>query len=269
MVAANQIDPTLGIFQKLLASKAYESYAFDLLETAIVSFPPDAFQPFWTPVLNLILTRLQRQQTNALHHRFIRFYHYISSRDQQGLGTDLFLAETDKVQNGIFRELYLSIILPKTPELTRPLDRKLAAISFVKNLSDADTFVSRYPKGWVLTCQALLKIIETPPQFPKKTDQLEDADVEDASFGVGFTQLTTVRKPPRDEFPDMGHGIKFWLARYLRRANERNPNKFDTMGAPMSDHIKKLFVSAMRLGEIEDQDRAKLGQDALGWGGIP
>jgi exportin-2 (importin alpha re-exporter) len=269
MIANNQIEPTLGIFQKLLASKAYESYAFDLLETVVASLPGDVMQPFWTPVFQLILTRLQRQQTNALQQRFTRFYHYFSSRDREGLGTDLFLAETDKVQQGIFRELYLGIILPKSQEFTRPLDRKLSAISFVKNLSDADTFVSRYPKGWPLTCQALLKIIEVPPIFPKRTDEVIDNDVEDASFGVGFTQLTTVRRPPRDEFTDMGHGLRFWLARYLRRANERHPNKFETLGGPMSDYLKKVFIAAMAVGEIEDKDRAILGPEARGWGGIP
>ena len=35
----NQIEPILGIFQKLLSSKANESYAFDLLESVIAAFP--------------------------------------------------------------------------------------------------------------------------------------------------------------------------------------------------------------------------------------
>ena len=36
----NQIEPILGIFQKLVSTKANEGYAFDLLETVVESFPP-------------------------------------------------------------------------------------------------------------------------------------------------------------------------------------------------------------------------------------
>lgn len=36
----NQIEPILGIFQKLVSSKANESHGFDLLETIVGSFPP-------------------------------------------------------------------------------------------------------------------------------------------------------------------------------------------------------------------------------------
>lgn len=35
----NQIEPILGIFQKLVSSKINESYGFDLLETVISTFP--------------------------------------------------------------------------------------------------------------------------------------------------------------------------------------------------------------------------------------
>lgn len=36
----NQIEPILGIFQKLMSSKTNESHGFDLLETIVGSFPP-------------------------------------------------------------------------------------------------------------------------------------------------------------------------------------------------------------------------------------
>lgn len=36
----NQIMPILGIFQKLLSTKANESHGFDLLESVVAAFPP-------------------------------------------------------------------------------------------------------------------------------------------------------------------------------------------------------------------------------------
>jgi len=40
IIQNNQIEPVLGIFQKLISTKANESYGFDLLETVVASFPP-------------------------------------------------------------------------------------------------------------------------------------------------------------------------------------------------------------------------------------
>ncbi len=39
----NQIEPILGIFQKLVSTKSHEAHAFDLLETVIASFPPQVY----------------------------------------------------------------------------------------------------------------------------------------------------------------------------------------------------------------------------------
>jgi exportin-2 (importin alpha re-exporter) len=39
IIQNNQIEPILGIFQKLASSKTSESYGFDLLETVISSVP--------------------------------------------------------------------------------------------------------------------------------------------------------------------------------------------------------------------------------------
>merc|ERR1711964_544518 len=104
----------------------------------------------------------------AFQQRFVRFYHFVASRDDKGLGADFFISATDKVQNeDIFRGLYLSIILPKTQELARPIDRKIAAVSLTKTLADSQAFVQRYPKGWPLTYTALLKLLEDPPVPPK------------------------------------------------------------------------------------------------------
>jgi exportin-2 (importin alpha re-exporter) len=36
----NQIEPILGIFQKLVSTKANEGHGFDLLESVVENFPP-------------------------------------------------------------------------------------------------------------------------------------------------------------------------------------------------------------------------------------
>ena len=245
MVKNSQLDAVLGLFQKLVSTKVYESYGFDLLEAVIETFPSATLEPYWSPILTIMLTRLQGQMP-SFQLRFVRFYHFISSRDDKGLGTDFFVAATDKVQHDVFRELYTSVILPKTQELARPLDRKLAAVSLTKSLADSKAFTQRYPKGWAHTCNALLKLLENPPAVAKANDLILDHDVDDSSFGVGFTQLQTIKKPANDPWAEVTD-LRKWVGQYLQAANVRHNGKIATLVGGLTPEAQQVLGAYMQL----------------------
>lgn len=246
MQANNQIENVLGIFQKLLASKAFEGHAFELLETVVAAFAPSALENFWVPILNIIFTRLQRNPSVGFQLRFVRFYHFVASRDDKGLGADFFIAATDKVQNeDIFRGLYLSIILPKTQEIVRPNDRKIAAVALTKTLADSQAFIDRYPKGWPLTCNTLLKLLEVPPVPQATEDLVNEQDVEDSGFGVGFTNLNTIKKTVVDPFPEIGD-LRKWVGGYLRDADGRHGGRIGKIvGQSLSEDARNVLSTYM------------------------
>ena len=246
MVNNNQLANVLGLFQKLISTKVYEGYGFDLLEAVIDTFPPSALEEYWVNMLTIMLTRLQSTQTQSFQLRFIRFYHFISSRDDKGLGTDFFVTVTDRVQHDVFRNLYLSIILPKTQEIARPLDKKMAAVSLTKSLADSKAFSERYPKGWALTCNALLKLLENPPTISSASDLIVDHDVDDSSFGVGFTQLQTVKKPAPDPWAEITD-LRKWVGEYLQAANSRNPGRVAEAVKSLSADAQKVLQAYMQL----------------------
>lgn len=99
ITANNQIEQILVIFQKLISSKANESYGFDLLECICASFPVNVLEPFFVTILSLLFTRLNNSRTENFAMRFVRFYHFFSARDDKGLGTDLFVGLCDKIQH--------------------------------------------------------------------------------------------------------------------------------------------------------------------------
>ncbi|KAK5234030.1 importin-alpha export receptor [Exophiala xenobiotica] len=247
LMSANQVGLVLGIFQKLVSTKVFEGYGFDLLETVVSTFPGPALDQYWLQILNIMLTRLQKGQSQAFQLRFIRFYHFVSSRDDKGLGADFFVAASDRVQHDVFRQLYTGIILPKTQELARPLDRKVAAISLTKTLADSQAFVDRYPKGWPLTCNALLKLLEDPPLPPTEADVVAELDVEDSSFGVGFTQLNTVRRPTSDPFAEVTD-LRKWVGQYLKAADQRHGGRIGrVVNEGLSPDAKKVLNAYMML----------------------
>jgi exportin-2 (importin alpha re-exporter) len=245
MIKNNQLEGILGIFQKLVSTKVFEGYGFDLLEAVIQTFPAPSLEPYWIHLITIMLTRLQNP-TQSFQLRFVRFYHFVASRDDKGLGADFFVAATDKVQNDVFRQLYTGIILPKTQELARPIDRKIAAVSLTKTLTDSEAFVTRYPKGWPLTCNTLLKLLEDPPLPPKADDMIVDHDVDDNSFGVGFTQLNTIRKPITDPFAEIPD-LRKWVGQYLKAADGRHAGRIGLSVQLLSPDAQKVLSAYMQL----------------------
>ncbi|KAK8169479.1 CAS/CSE protein [Phyllosticta citrichinensis] len=248
IVQNNQLEPILGIFQKLISTKTYENQAFDLIEVIVGSFPVEALKAYFAPMLQILFTKLSSNPSESFKLRFVRFYHFISARDDKGLGCDFFITVADSVQNDIFRPVYTQIILPETQKLTRPFDRKTAVVSFTKTLADGQAFIERYQKGWALTCEAVLKQLLNPPVAPGNDDVIADAqDVDDLGFGVGFTQLNTCKKTPVDPFPEVGD-VKKWVGQYLREADARNNGRVGSyVQSRLSDQARTALMETMAM----------------------
>lgn len=114
--------------------------------------------------------------------------------------------------------------MPETPKLARPLDRKTAVISLTKTLINSAAFADRYTKGWAFTCNALLELLVSSPVPATTDDFIAEQDVEDTTFGIGFTQLTTIKKPARDPWPEVTN-VKTWVSETLNTANSRSKGK--------------------------------------------
>jgi exportin-2 (importin alpha re-exporter) len=180
-----------------------------------------AIQQYFPTILTILFTRLNNNPPERFKQRFVKFYHLVSSRDQNGMGADFFIKNSDTVQDNVFTAVYLTFILPTTQQLVRPLERKLAVVSLTKTLTDSQAFAVRYVKGWGKTCDALLELLENPPMPVTTDDVIVEADVEDLSFGVGFTQLNVCKKIPKDDWPEVTD-VKSWVGSYLKAADTRH-----------------------------------------------
>lgn len=147
----------------------------------------------------------------------------------------------------LFVDLYLNIILPDTQKLLRPLDRKVAVISLTKTLTDSAAFADKYKKGWGFTTEALLKLLENPPVPTTTTDDaIAEQDPDDMSFGVGFTQLTTIKRPARDQWPDIPD-VKVWVSEFLRAADVRLQGKITNYAQErLSGEVATVFANYLR-----------------------
>ncbi|KAJ5533518.1 hypothetical protein N7494_010070 [Penicillium frequentans] len=240
----NQIEPILGIFQKLVSTKANEGYAFDLLETVVAAFPPAALEQYFIMIMQIILQRLQNSKTENLSIRFVRFFHFITAHDDKGYNPDFIMQVTEKVQQNLFTPVYLNVILQDTQKLARPLDRKTAVLSLTKTLANSEAFATRYAKGWGFTCNTLLKLLELPPDVTHKDDFATEVDVEEMSFGVGFTPLNTIKPQQKDPWPETGADLKKWVGAYLKEADKKHGGRISQFAQERLDDQAKTVLGS-------------------------
>lgn len=205
---------------------------------------------YFPEILRIIYGRLDSPTvTEAFKLRLTRFYHLVSALydPQRGYGADYFIAASDSVQDGIFVSLYLKIILPLTQQLAKPLHRKCAAISLTKTLTHSEKFAVKYVKGWAFTCETLIKLLELAPLPVADDGVVVEQDVDDLSFGVGFTPLSTCKPQPRDPWPEVTD-IKTWVGTFYTDADRAHHGRLKNWAMErLSPDMSKTFFSYFNL----------------------
>ena len=174
--------------------------------------------------MTLVFSKVQDNPTDSLKSRVARLYHLVSAKGtESGMGADYFIKFSEEVQPGVFTPFYLQVILPTTNQFARPVDRKLAVASYTKTLCESTAFAQRYAKGWGFTCNSLLNILKNAADVTAGVgdDIVNEADVDDIGFGIGFTPLNTCKGRAHDDFPEISDVGK-WVSDYLKAANQRH-----------------------------------------------
>ncbi|EXF81042.1 hypothetical protein COL5a_000415 [Colletotrichum fioriniae] len=223
IVSENKLEQILGIFQRLLAVKKYQLYAFDILEAVVKSFEPAVTDQYFGTILNLLFAKLQGSPPDSLKLRFARFFHLVASRVEAGFGADYFMKHAEKIQEGIFAKVYPPFVLAETEKLARPVDRKLAVVSLTKTLCESQAFAQKFAKGWANTCKILLALLVNPPVVSAGLgdELINEADVDDIGFGLSYTALNTCRPIARDDYPEVT-AVAPWVSAYISSANQRH-----------------------------------------------
>ena len=138
ILAAGQLEPMLGVFQKLLASKASEGHAFGLLKSLVVHVPRANLDGYVPTVLQLLLTRLQQNRDRLSYcHNLLAFLGLLAGKH----GAPQLVAKLDAQQPGLLPQLVVHVLAPhvlgEAAAFASAVDAKAAAVGAVKLLAEA------------------------------------------------------------------------------------------------------------------------------------
>lgn len=221
VVEQNQLEPILGVFQKLLASKQYEFYAFALVTAVVSNVELAHVEKYLVTIVQLLLTRLtQHRDRVALIHHVVSFFGLVAARHSP----TLLVATLDQIQAGMLVNLATHVFAPtllSSPTFNSPADAKKAVVGLTRILCETPEAVGATAQNsssggstdnnvvnpWVATLAAVLAIVSANTAVvatAPRTALDDDLNLDDAQVGydAAFSQLHFgTNKTPKDVFP--------------------------------------------------------------------
>lgn len=225
----NLIEPILGVFQKLIASKANDHFGFELLESIFYNIPAAQLRPYVRQIALLILQRLHSSRTDKLVVRVAHLVYFLSATisANKELGPDFAVSLFDEAQPGIFGDIFDAFVVPATPKLHSVVDKKIAVIGLTRILFESSKFNAQYGTKWpkgagtlasTLLSDSLVGVFDGPATQEATIDPIGD---EEVSFGSSFARLATVTVKVLDPVSEVTDAKKY-AADTVKKASSGN-----------------------------------------------
>lgn len=214
VVDQNQLEPILGVFQKLLASKQFEAYAFKLLSAIVSTVEPQRYvDKYLGTIMQLLLTRLQQQRDRVSYvHHVIAFFGLLAGQQSPAL----LIAKLDETQPGMLTQLVVHVIAPvmlASPHFNSPAEAKSSVVGLTRLLCEHPDSLhdpNASSSSWVALLAALLAVVASATNALPSTTQSkvldDDLQLDDTHLGydAAFSQLHFgTNDAPKDYFPNV------------------------------------------------------------------
>lgn len=207
IVERNQLNGMLGVFQKLLASKASEVSAFDLLAAITQFVPQQAFEAAVTTIYQLLLTRLQKAKTPRYERLVTGYFAQFVGQ----FGTDKFFGILDSVQNGLSMHITGAVWLQrlaKDPPVR--MEAKFQVVALTKIICETPSLLSS-PNGQQIWTAALISVakILTSQESYLGSSSSSSSDGGDQDIEIGYdptmSRLNFASRAPLDPFSSISN----------------------------------------------------------------
>ncbi|CAG8606090.1 18357_t:CDS:10 [Acaulospora morrowiae] len=226
IIANKQLEPILGIFQKLIASKANDKYGLELLCTIVQYVPTETLNQYIGAIISLLLRRLQSSKTEKFTLGFVNFVCFFIAINLHS-GPDYVIQAFDSIQEKLFLEVLNAFIIPDLQKVQGYTDRKVCSVAMTRLLTQSNLILSeQYINIWPVVLAALIKLFEAPTEIENydAVDELLNFDFEeDRQFQASFSKLTTTSKPRSDPTASISEP-KIYLAQELQRLSQAHPD---------------------------------------------
>lgn len=224
--AGDKIPGLLGVFQKLIASKANDHQGFYLLNSIIEHLPSACLEQYKRQVFIVLFQRLQSSKTTKFVKSFLVFLNLYCVK----YGAIALQEMVDSIQPKMFGMVVEKIIIPEIQKVSGPIEKKICAVGLTKVLTECPPMMdTEYTKLWTPLLQALIGLFELPEDDTIPDDE-HFIDIEDTpGYQTAFSQLAFAGRKEHDPIGEMVNNPKILLAQSLHKLSTACPGRVPSM----------------------------------------
>jgi len=243
-----KLQGVLGVFQKLLASKATDAYACRLLSAIWTYFEQAEVAQFVTPIFNLCLTRLQSNK--KVGPQLISAWATYVAR----YGPAALRATFESIQPGLTAMILGRVWAEHSVGVSGALARKTVAISSVRLLTDSAELLAS-PEAFAAVLQAVVAMLLADAGVSTKPTEDADEEAEDAppdvdgggGYSAAYVQLSFAANSETDLYASEVPSRFF--ASGLTQLNAAQPGPLGALMGQLPQEKQQQIQGLMQLAQ--------------------
>ncbi|KAK9798958.1 hypothetical protein WJX73_010520 [Symbiochloris irregularis] len=217
LVTRGHLQGVLGVFQKLISSKAHDHEGFFILNSLLEYLKMDTYQQYLPTIWQLLFTRLQSSKTAKFARAFIIFLSFFITQQ----GAESVAKSVEGVQKGLFLLVMQSIWLPSMATVSGQHEEKLVAVATTKLLCECPVLQTADTAPlWGSLLQGLLEYIGQRVQGSAaeaaSADDAGEAEEGLTGYTSSYARLGNAAKTDPDPVPGV-QDVKGFLATSLAK----------------------------------------------------
>ncbi|KAI3438113.1 hypothetical protein D9Q98_000554 [Chlorella vulgaris] len=224
-VTRGYLQAVLGVFQKLVASRAHDHEGLAILGTLVTCLDYGGTVAQYMPTIwQLLFSRLQSSRTSKFTRSLLLFLALFVCKQ----GAQTVADSIEGVQPGLTLMILQTVWLPTLPSISGSHEEKLVAVATARMLSGTSQLAA--PQAAELAGQllaALVTSLEGGAAAGAEGGAEEAGEEEDYAAGgysAAYAKLHNARKPDRDPLPDVADA-KLALAEALGKMAAAQPGR--------------------------------------------
>lgn len=200
IISQDKLNPLLGLFQKLLASKATDHEALSLLQSMMIYLPPQDLDARIQGPFLLIFQRLTSSKTaKFVMHVLVSFSLYAYLR-----GADVLAGAVNQLQDKMFGMVLEKLYLADIKKITGYVNRRICMCGLIKILSQLPLIENgTYNHLWAPILLILMEMFELPQEVVADDDDHFIDIAECLDFQAQYSKLNYASRRKDDPTRDV------------------------------------------------------------------
>jgi len=243
---SGKIEPLLGVFQKLIASKTHDHEGFNLLQSIIKRFNLELISSYIKQIFMLLFHRLTSSKTLKFIKCLLVFFSYFAHQ----FGPTSLSSVIDEIQPMMFGMVLERLFVAEVQKVSGHNERVICAVGMTDILTqDVKVIEGCYNQYWPTLLQSLIALLEEPEDETLPEDE-HFVDIEDSlSYQASYSHLIFAGNKETEAFDETIKDPKVYLAVELHKLSlklvGRLPSMINAMTNPaMAAHLKNYLDAA-------------------------